>query len=358
MKTRNLARPIWVVLIALFLITAPMFTSEVQAGEPQPGASDTVTSSDGSFSTTIPDQAEPARAEPAVHIGGDSVPPGTIIVDGDPSDWFDAGIGPLITDPPGDQAPPGLDALSLRVTDDGTNVYFLYEFAGPPVGSSFLLLDVDTDASTGCNFIGVGYEYGVTFTPSNIPGSYIGDGQDCGWSAGDFPGALTAAVGGNFIEASVPIDILKILNPNLTEFDITCSNDNCDIGRYTLGPQDECTLEQELSYSGGTLTMGYNLGTTMPARWSVWLVLLDPPVAIQAWSVPLPIIDPLITPDVSFPLAGFGTAGALTVLSTPADGVICSDWDTVDTGPMSEGGVSLRELRESIPRAGELFRGD
>ena len=355
MKTRNLARPIWVVLIDLFLIAAPMFTSEAQAGEPQPGASDIVTSSDGGFTTTIPDQAESARAEPTVHISSGSVPPGTIIVDGNPSEWQGAGIGPLITDPPGDQAPAGLDALSLRVTDDGINVYFLYEFAGPPVDFSYLLLDVDTDASTGCNVRGVGYEYGVTFTPSNIPASYIGDGQDCGWGADDFPGALTAAVGGRFIEASVPIDILKILYPNLTEFDITCANDSCDIGRYTLGPQDECILEQELTFGGGSLTMGYLVGTQVQATWTVWLVLLNPPFAIPLWSVPLPILHPPITPDVSFLLAGFGTVAAFTVLTTSNDGVICSDWDTVNTGPPSEGGGSLQDLRELLARPDGLL---
>jgi len=186
--------------------------------------------------TTIPSEAMSPRLEPPTRVVGQGVPLGTIVVDGDPGDWTTAGIEPLIVDPPGDYTPPGLDTLGLWVTHDGVNVYFLYEFAGPPVNYSHLYLDVDINPGTGCVALGVGFEYGVTFRPSSIGSSLIGDSRDCGWSSSDFPGALTAAVGGNFIEASVSIDTLKVLNPTLTEFDITCSNDSCNVARYVIAP--------------------------------------------------------------------------------------------------------------------------
>jgi len=186
--------------------------------------------------TTIPGEATSPRLEPPTRVVGQVVPPGTIVVDGDPGDWTTAGIEPLIVDPLDDHTPPGLDTLSLRLTHDGVNVYFLYEFAGPPVNFSHLYIDVDINPGTGCAANGVGFEYGVTFIPSSIGSSLIGDARDCGWSSSDFPGALTAATGGNFIEASVSIDTLKVLNVTLTEFDITCSNDRCNVARYVTAP--------------------------------------------------------------------------------------------------------------------------
>ena len=194
-----------------------------------------MTSPDGRSSKIVPDQAGPVRAQPPTRIGGQSVPLGAITVDGDPSsDWFAAAI-PLIVDPPGDQVPSGLHTVSLRVTHDGENVYFLYEFAGPPADFSHLHLDVDTDATTGCSAGRVEFEFGVTFRPSDIQSSYIGDATDCTWGAADFPSALIAAVGGNFIEASVSIVTLTTLNPTLSEFDIACTNDSCDMAGFTLG---------------------------------------------------------------------------------------------------------------------------
>jgi hypothetical protein len=192
-----------------------------------------ITSPDGSFSKHIQNQAALPQASPA-HIGGKSVPPGTITVDGNPQDWFDAGIAELIIDPSGDRTPPGVDMLSLRVTDDGVNVYFLYEFAGPPVDHSFLLMDTDINPGTGCPAGGIGMEYALTFAPSSGY-FYIGDARDCIYGPDDFPGALIVAIGGNFIEASVSIATLEILSPGLTEFDITAGNDHCDVARYVLG---------------------------------------------------------------------------------------------------------------------------
>ena len=187
----------------LSLITAALLVTTsgqpTSAGEPKSFASNTVTSPDGTTSTTIPGETESPWLNPAPRVVGQVVPPGTIVVDGDPGDWTTAGIEPLIVDRLGDHTPPGLDTISLRVTDDGVSVYFLFEFAGHPADYSYLFFDVDINAGTGCVAAGVGFEYGVTFVPSSIARSYIGDARACGWSPSDFSGALTAAVGGNFI---------------------------------------------------------------------------------------------------------------------------------------------------------------
>ncbi len=174
-------------------------------------------------------------AEAWRHKGGKSVPVGTITVDGNPADWIAAGIPKLIIDPVGDGGQAGTDLVSIRVADDGDKVYFLFELAGPPVPFSFFGLDVDTNPNTGCAAYGVGMEYGITIDPS--PGGlvYIGDARDCGWGSGDFPGALVTATGGNFIEASVPIATLRVLNAALSQFDLGCGTDSCTVHRYVLG---------------------------------------------------------------------------------------------------------------------------
>ena len=168
-----------------------------------------------------------------IAVGGVLVPPG-ITVDGDVADW--AGILPLITDPLGDVVTRFLflDFLSLRVTNDATSVFFLYEFAeNVTMCCAFLLLDTDLSLATGCLPGLVGTEYGIAFAPA---GSFIGDMRDCSFGPSDFPGALNVAFAGRFIEASVPIAVLRILTPVLTGFDIVTNNDFSPRTRYNLAP--------------------------------------------------------------------------------------------------------------------------
>lgn len=156
---------------------------------------------------------------------------GSINVDGDPSDWD--GIPDLITDPAGDSGDYP-DVISIKVVHDADFVYLLAEFASPPSSSTYFHLDTDRNPETGCSNYGMGFEYGIVINPTF---GYIGDAGDCQWGSSDFPGALIFAFDGNFIEASVPISILKILTPDLTGFDIYASNDFTNIARYYLGFQ-------------------------------------------------------------------------------------------------------------------------
>ena len=236
------------------------------------GVSESFTAPDGNLSKTL---EGPSRSEASLRVIGQSVAEGQIVVDGDPSDWATAGVQELIIDPVGDVATPTPDMLTLRVTDDGVNVYFLYEFAESPADYSYLHLDVDTDAATGC----FGDEYGITFDPFDIESSYIGDSRDCSWGPSDFAGALTAAIDQNFIEASVAIETLMVLNPDLSQFHVTCSNDGCDTGVFELGPDnlsivksgspDSVTpgggLTYTLTISGGVSTStGVSVTDTLP----------------------------------------------------------------------------------------------
>jgi len=112
---------------------------------------------------------------------------------------------------------------------------------------------------------------------------------------------------------------------------------NCDVdfasGEYAVaGGSGGGCVEVDLSTSGSTLTMDFTVGPPTAAKWNVFLSVAD--VVVPLFSIPLPAISP----PFEFPLVipGFpnlGGIGVLTTLTTPAAGIICSDWDTVVTGP-------------------------
>lgn len=110
-----------------------------------------------------------------------------------------------------------------------------------------------------------------------------------------------------------------------------------------------CPLDLTLTLNHTTLDMDFEVGTTVPATWNVWMSIqtLRP---FRLWSSVLPPIDPPISIPVSLP--GFpqlGSIGILTTLTTPGEGIICSDWETVDTGTPASA-PSARELRELFRR--------
>lgn len=149
----------------------------------------------------------------------------TIVVDGSISDWL--GINPLITDPAGDirEWP---DFINLYVTDDGEYVYFLYEFSDEFFRYAFLDLDTDMNTNSGCTEGRVGSEYSIVVGEF----AFLGDNRDCEFGVVDFPDALVAVVSGRFVEASVPIDTLRILTPDITGFLVTTMNDRAYVAKY------------------------------------------------------------------------------------------------------------------------------
>jgi hypothetical protein len=85
--------------------------------------------------------------------------------------------------------------------------------------------------------------------------------------------------------------------------------------------------------SGTTLNLDLTLRTVTPATWNLFVVV--PNFAALIVSSPTGIIDPekdFLLPVPNFP--PIGTIGFLSMLSTSA-GIICSDWETVNTGPTS-----------------------
>jgi len=183
--------------------------------------------------TINPEAVEPPPPPPA---------PGTIRIDGDPSDWAD--ISPILTDDAGDGPfdasggyMPGSDFLHIFVTNDNLNVYFLMEFAGVPYsGGIKLFFDTDVNPTTGCN----GTE-AVIFSSPAEPGAQLalGDYRQC-TAADDYPGVVLSAVqehaGHSFVEASIAIDDLFKQTPGRRNFRLYASADLGGISDMVWSP--------------------------------------------------------------------------------------------------------------------------
>ena len=104
-----------------------------------------------------------------------------------------------------------------------------------------------------------------------------------------------------------------------------------------------------LTYTSGTLELDFQVATSAPATWNVWLSVQD--FTVPFWSIPLPVIDPPL--PVNIPIPGFpqiGTVGFLTTLTRAGgEGIVCSDWKTIDTGP-SAVSPTAEELKQLFRR--------
>lgn len=155
----------------------------------------------------------------------------TITVDGNKQDW--AGIPSLLSDPAGDVIFPNTpDFLELKVTNDRTNIFFLYQFADSPrLGDSFLGIDIEGLAENGCP--GLEDDFVLAFVRQTQSG-FLGKVRNCGFRRNDFPGALLAAFGESFIEASLPINVFQEFVPDFDVFNIAARNDRSLFAEYKL----------------------------------------------------------------------------------------------------------------------------
>lgn len=101
-----------------------------------------------------------------------------------------------------------------------------------------------------------------------------------------------------------------------------------------LDPRKTCVLDVGLSHTpNGALTMTFNVGASKAATWTTWLWVGLTGTFVPLWSVPLPALESPVTfplTILNFPSIGF--VGVISVLSCPDCGVLCSDFEFVDTG--------------------------
>jgi hypothetical protein len=115
--------------------------------------------------------------------------------------------------------------------------------------------------------------------------------------------------------------------------DLSGSDDDEFLGEFYTGTTaNGCTANLDLSYTGGTLTMNFELGTAAPRTWTVWFVYGASSNA-KLLSVPLPALTPSVSFPIAFPLPSMGEVGVLSTLATAVEGLACSDYKTVSTSP-------------------------
>ena len=114
-------------------------------------------------------------------------------------------------------------------------------------------------------------------------------------------------------------------------------------------PPPSCKLNLNLSYADGNLSMDMTIQTSQPTSLNIYLAAMNF-VFPLATGIPLPVVDPSFAiPTISFPLPSIGGVGALVTMTTPGGGIICADWDLVNTGsPLSKDIGALKELRNSL----------
>ena len=94
-----------------------------------------------------------------------------------------------------------------------------------------------------------------------------------------------------------------------------------------------CTLELDLSYSDTTLNISLDVGTSEVSGLNLWISFMNEMIPLIS-GIGLPALDPAVSIPISIPgFPSLGNIGVLTTLMTE-DGITCSEWDTVDTGPM------------------------
>jgi len=96
----------------------------------------------------------------------------------------------------------------------------------------------------------------------------------------------------------------------------------------------EFTLELDASYSEGTLSLDFTVGTPEPATWINYAVLITPTIQlVHLWTTPLPVIDPpFALQTISFPFtSGQGYVGIWSAFYT-LDGQEAKILSWVDTG--------------------------
>lgn len=143
-----------------------------------------------------------------------------------------------------------------------------------------------------------------------------------------------------FDGASIPNDVETFIGiwsdkpfDRIVINDIGGSDDDEFLGEFYTGTVPfGCTMNIGLSYSGGTLTMNLELGTTTPRTWNLWFVY-GANNQVKLATVPVPVVTPSVSFPISFAVPPLGNVGVLTTLASASEGIACSDYRTVSTNP-------------------------
>ena len=92
-----------------------------------------------------------------------------------------------------------------------------------------------------------------------------------------------------------------------------------------------CDQHVTMGYAGNVLTVGFTIATTVPTTWSTFLFVQN--TLVPLWSAAIPAITPAVS--LSVPLSGvphLGYVFGVSLMSTASGGVVCADFEVVNTG--------------------------
>lgn len=116
---------------------------------------------------------------------------------------------------------------------------------------------------------------------------------------------------------------------------VECLSGNCDA--------KPPICDTALTYLDGTLTLDFLLRTQDPLGWSVYLTFYNQ--TFRIWQLGLPGLDPATPASVPIPnFPNIGEIGILSTFQTNADGLVCTDWETVDTGDPPPGPPAAEQI--------------
>jgi hypothetical protein len=104
---------------------------------------------------------------------------------------------------------------------------------------------------------------------------------------------------------------------------------SCVSGQCKKQPP-KCELTDSLTYSSGTLTMNFTVGTPVVVTWNGWLTVGNTMTSL--FSKQLPITEPPTKEQVTQTLAPSGVVGVLSTFTTTKNGITCSNWAAINTG--------------------------
>jgi hypothetical protein len=91
-----------------------------------------------------------------------------------------------------------------------------------------------------------------------------------------------------------------------------------------------CEVSLNLAWTGALYT-NITFGTSEPADFNLYIGIMNYSIPLIS-AVPIPAIQPPTSVSLSLPIPSYGKVGVLATMVT-SEGVICSDWKTVYTGP-------------------------
>jgi len=218
---------------------------------------------------------------------------------------------------------------------DGTFAFQQEKHVSGP-GSAITMADFDTDGT-----LDLALGRSVLVTQQDFISVFTGDGM------GNFPAEFDFGFVGDTIPSyrMVAGDFNRDGRPDLA---ITGGPPREFITVLINTSPRGCDDSLDLTYNGGTLNLSFTLKSAQPAIWSTWLAF--PNNVINLWSLPVPRVVPAVNFNV--PIPGFpmiGNVGVLTTLSNSTFGLVCADFQIVDTGGV---GATPQQLKDQIMKNG------